>query len=102
MANLTAQLTLDMSGAQTQFTAVKNAVSALPPLVQAVQATIPSITLTGTAGAPASGTVTFVVDNAQTDAAVANLLTQATTLRDAVVALQGQLDAMAPVVTSVT
>jgi hypothetical protein len=99
MANLTAQLTLDTAPAQAQFTAVKNAASALPALIQAVQATIGSITCTGTPAA--SGTFTFVVDNAQTDAATSNLLTQATTLRDGVLQLQAALDAMVPQVTNV-
>lgn len=100
MANLTAQLTLDTAPAQAQFTAVKNAAAGLSPLIQAVQATIPSITCTGTPDA--NGTFTFVVDNAQTDAAVSNLLTQATTLRDAVIQLQAELDGMVPVVTNVS
>ena len=99
MANLTAQLTLDTAPVQAQFTAVKNAAAALPALVQAVQATVGTITVAGTPAA--SGTFTFVVDNSQTDAATANLLTQATTLRDAVIQLQTQLDAMVPQVTSI-
>lgn len=98
MANLTAQLTLDLSAAQATFTAVKNASSGLPAKIQAVQATIPSITVTGT---PAGSSVAFVVDNAQTDAATVDLLTQVTTLRDAVIQLQADLDSMAPVVTNV-
>jgi hypothetical protein len=96
---LTATLSLDLTAAQTQWTAAKNAAKALPDKVQAVQATLSSITVSGTPGA--AGTFTFTVSDAQTVAALADLLTAEQTLHDAIVQTQAQLAALVPTVTGV-
>jgi hypothetical protein len=100
MPTLTATLNLDLSAAQTQWTATKNAAAALPAKIQAVQATLASITVAGTPGA--AGTFTFTVSDAQTIAALADLLTAEQALHDAIVQTQAQLNALVPTVTNVT
>jgi len=100
VANLTAQMTLDLSAVQAQFQSIKTLAAQLPAKIQAVQGTVTGITVTGAPGAP--GTMTFTVDNSNTDATVADLLTAVTALRDAVIVLQNDLDAMVPTVTSVS
>ena len=100
MANLTAQLTLDLSAAQTQWTAAKNAAKALPDKVQAVQATLAGITVSGTPGA--GGTFTFVISDAQTVSTLSDLVIAAQALLDAVNQTQVALAATVPTVTQVT
>jgi hypothetical protein len=99
MATLTATLNLDLTAAQTQWTTTKQAAAALPALIQAVQATFAGITVAGTPGA--AGTFTFTVSDAQTVAALSNLLTAELALHDAIVQTQAQLAALAPTVTQV-
>jgi hypothetical protein len=99
MPTLTATLTLDLSGAQSGWQAVKADVAALPAKVQAVQATIGGITVTGQAGP--SGTVSFDPDTAQTDTALADLHVAAQALVDHIKALQGTLASLPVTVTNV-
>ena len=99
MATLTATLNLDLSAAQTQWTATKNLAKAIPDKIQAVQVTLSSITVSGTPGA--AGTFTFAVSDAQTVAALSDLLTAELALHDAIVQTQAQLNALVPTVTAV-
>ena len=99
MANLTAQLTLDLSAVQTQWTATKNVAKTVPDKIQAVQATIAGITV---AGAPAGSTVAFTVSHATTDLTLADLRTTVQTLLDDIDLTQSLLNAATPVVTNVT
>jgi hypothetical protein len=99
VANLTAQLTLDLSAVQTQWVAAKNVAKVVPDKIQAVQATIGGITV---AGAPAGSTVAFTVSHASTDAALADLRTTVQSLLDGIDQTQLLLNAAAPVVTNVT
>ena len=99
MANLTAQLTLDLSTVQTQWAATKNVAKDVPIKIQAVQATISGISV---AGAPAGSTVAFTVTHASTDAALADLRTTVQTLLDDIDQTQSLLNAAAPIVTNVT
>ena len=99
MATLTATLNLDTAAVQTQWTATKNLAKALPDKIQAVQATLAGITVSGTPGA--AGTFTFTVSDAQTVAALADLLSAELALHDAIVQTQAQLNALVPTVTQV-
>ncbi|HEY3260371.1 MAG TPA: hypothetical protein VGJ95_08885, partial [Pseudonocardiaceae bacterium] len=81
--------TVNLTGAQTNWQAVKAGVAALPSKVQAVQATIGLITIAGQPGP--GGTVTFVADVTQTQAALADLKATAAGLVDAIGALQAIL-----------
>src|SRR5215813_9457353 len=96
---LTATLSLDMTTAQTQWTTTKQAISQLPALAQAVQATLGQISVTGAPGAP--GTMTYTVSDAQTTVAVGNLLAAAQSVVDDIKQFQADLDALVPTVTNV-
>lgn len=61
---------VNLTAAQAGWQAIKGGVAALPAKVQAVQATIGQITVTGQPGP--GGTVTFVADTAQTLASLAD------------------------------
>lgn len=96
---LTAQMSLDQSAAQTQWTTTKNTAKTIPDKINAAQATFGLIAVTGAPG-PA-GTVTFTVTHAQTDAALADLRTVVQQVLDDIDATQAAINALVPTVTSV-
>ena len=80
---------VNLTAAQAGWQAIKGGVAAMPAKVQAVQATIGQITVTGQPGP--GGTVTFVADTAQTLASLADLKVAAAALADQIGALQTTL-----------
>ena len=100
MPTLTATLNLDITAIQTKWTTAKQTAAGLSAKIQAVQAKFPEITVAGAPGSP--GVLTFTVDDSTTQAALADLLAAVTALRDGILTIQGDLDALTPTVTAVS
>ena len=86
MVNISAQLTLDLSGLNALWTSAKGALTEVPALVTAVQQARDTITVAGAVGGT-PGTVTFTTNASTVQAKV-------TDLRDKLAQAQGHLDAI--------
>jgi hypothetical protein len=96
---LTATLSLDTTAANAQWTTTKNLAKTIPDKINAAQATFSQIAVTGAPGP--SGTVTFTVNHAQTDSALADLRSTVQQVLDDIDATQSAVNALAPTVTNV-